>query len=93
MMIPVSVLHDRWMQDPEYREAYDALATEFAIAEALIAARARAGLSQAELAERMGTSTAVIARMESGRAMPSGRALLRYAQATGSRIQIQLVPA
>lgn len=41
--------------DPQVRAAYDALEEEFAIASELIAARARAGLSQDEVAPRMGT--------------------------------------
>lgn len=43
------------------------------------------GLTQAELAARMGTSQSYVARLESGRAPPSTRTLLKIAQATGTR--------
>jgi transcriptional regulator with XRE-family HTH domain len=51
-------------------------------------ARLRAGLSQAELASRMGTSQSTIARLESGQSLPSTKTLLRYAEATGSKAAI-----
>lgn len=91
-MTGMAELHRRWMEDPAYRQSYEALADEFTLADALIAARVRAGLSQAQLAERMGTSQSAVARMESGRALPSTRSLARYAAATGSRLDIRLVP-
>lgn len=92
MTIPWSKVHKKWMEDPEYREAYEALGPEFELAKQLLAARARAGLSQAELAKRMGTTQSVIARIEGGRQKPSTRTLERYAEATGSRVQISIVP-
>ena len=49
-------LHRRWSKDPEYKAAYDALEGESQLAEALIEARTRAGLSQTQLARRMKTS-------------------------------------
>ncbi len=73
--------------------AYDALAPEFEIATELGRARLRAGLSQAELAARMGTSQSTIARLESGQTLPSTKTLLRFARATGSRFQIRLLAA
>ncbi|GGB80569.1 helix-turn-helix domain-containing protein [Glycocaulis alkaliphilus] len=92
-MTRVNRLHENWASDPAYTEAYDSMADEFAVAHALIEARTRAGLSQAELAERMETSQSVIARMESGRHLPSTRSLQRYAHAVGARLNIALVPA
>lgn len=87
-MTKISTLHKKWMKDPAYRKEYDALEEEFA----LIAARARAGLSQAELAKRMKTTQSVIARLESGRAKPSTRTLQRFAAATGHRLKISFEP-
>jgi ribosome-binding protein aMBF1 (putative translation factor) len=59
----------------------------------MIEARTRAGLMQDELASRMDTSRTVIARLESGRSLPSTRTLKRFAAATGSRLAISFVPA
>jgi transcriptional regulator with XRE-family HTH domain len=92
-MTNVSELHKKWMTEPDYAKAYGELETEFAIARAMIEARARAGLTQDELASRMDTSRTVIARLESGRNLPSTRTLKRFAAATGSRLAISFVPA
>ena len=75
---------------PNVQAEYDALADEFAIARELISARARAGLSQAEVAQRMGTTQSVVARLESGRRPPSLRTVQRYAQAVGARAVVRL---
>lgn len=92
MTISAKNLHQKWMADPSYREAYEPIAPEFEIARELIAARARVGLSQAEVAQRMGTTQSAIARIESGKQKTSTRTLERYARATGSMIKISLVP-
>jgi DNA-binding XRE family transcriptional regulator len=83
-------LKARILANPEVRTEYDAQAPEFALAHELIAARTRAGLTQAELAERMHTTQSTIARLESGRTVPSMRTLARYAEATGSRAVVRL---
>ena len=72
-MTRISDMHKQWMKEPQYRKAYAALEDEFAIARAVIAARNRAGLTQSELARKMGTTQPVVARMESGRVQPSSR--------------------
>ncbi len=90
--IPVEESFVEWRKDPEYIAAYDALEEEFALANALIGARSRAKLSQAELAERMNTSQSAIARLESGRTWPSTRTLRKLAEATGSKLRISLEP-
>jgi len=74
------------------RAEYDARAGEFEIASELIAARLRAGLSQEQLARRMGISQSAVARIESGRHWPSRATLLGYAEATGARPVVRLVP-
>lgn len=90
--IPVEEVAKEWFKDPEFVAAYDALEEEFALASALIGARARADLTQEQLAERMGTTQAAIARLESGRIMPTTRTLERYAKATGTRLRISFEP-
>jgi ribosome-binding protein aMBF1 (putative translation factor) len=80
-------------RQPQGQGEYDALAPEFEIAAELLRARLRAGLSQAELAERMGTSQSTIARLENGHTLPGTKTLLRYAEATGSRFHVRLSAA
>jgi ribosome-binding protein aMBF1 (putative translation factor) len=90
--IPVEEVFAQWREDPGYVEAYDALEEEYALASALIGARTRADLTQEELAQRMGTTQAAIARLESGRIRPTTRTLERYAKATGTRLRISFEP-
>jgi ribosome-binding protein aMBF1 (putative translation factor) len=91
--IPVEESFAEWRKDPEYVKAYDALEGEFSLAAAVIEARAHAGLTQEQLAVRMHTTQAVIARLESGRVKPSTRTLERLAAATGMRLRISFEPA
>lgn len=72
--------------EPERGEAN--LEGQLAVASAVIDVRKRAGLTQGELAKKMGTTQPVIARLESGRVRPSIRTLERLAEATGSRLLI-----
>lgn len=83
----------KMLADREVRAAYDVLADEFDLARELIAARVRAGMTQAEVAERMGTTQSVVARLESGARMPSVNTLLKFAKATRSRPIIKLLAA
>jgi len=91
-MARISDMHKRWMREPKYRKAYAALEDEFVLASAVIDARTRAGLTQLELARKMGTTQSVVARLEGGRAHPSIRTLERLAEATGSRLLIRFQP-
>jgi len=89
----MSLLKARLLANPKIKAEYDALAPEFEISAELVKARLRAGLSQAELAARMGTSQSTIARLESGQTLPSTKTLLRYAQATRSKFHVRLSAA
>ncbi len=91
-MARITDLHMKWMKEPKYRKAYEALEEEFALASAVIDARNRAGLTQQALARKMGTTQPVVARLESGRTRPSMRTLERLAEATGSRLLIRFEP-
>jgi transcriptional regulator with XRE-family HTH domain len=88
-MKKISTLHTKWLKEPKYRKEFEALQDEFELASAMIAARARAGLTQDQLAARMKTTQSTIARLESGKSMPSGRTLQKFAEATGSRLRIE----
>ena len=91
-LIPVEESFAKWRKDPACVAAYDALEDECALAGAMIRARSFAGLPQAQLARRMHTTQAVIARLESGRVKPSTRTLERLAKATGMRLWISFEP-
>lgn len=84
---------ERWRKDPEYVAAYDALEEEFALASALISARANADMTQQQVATAMGTTQAAIARLEGGKIPPSTRTLKRFAEATNTRLRISFEPA
>ena len=87
-MSRVSELHEKWSEDPDYRFAYEELKPEFEVPRLLVKARARAGLTQAQLAERIQTTQSAVARFESGRVHPSINTLRKIAKATGTRLKI-----
>ena len=89
-MSNVKKLKNQWLSDTKVKKSYDAMTPEFTIAKTLIAARVKAGLTQEEVAERMGTTQSVIARLEAGNSLPSMKSLYRYAEATGTTPGIQL---
>jgi ribosome-binding protein aMBF1 (putative translation factor) len=91
-MTKLKTLHQKWSEDADYRKAYDALEEEFALAAAIAEARGRAGLTQAEVAQRMHTTQSNIARLEAGRTTPSTRTLERFADAVGARLKISFEP-
>ena len=77
----------------EVKAAYDGLADEFAFLDEVLKARADAGLTQAEVAERIGTTQSAVARLESAAAKhsPSIATLQKYAKALGYRVEVRLV--
>jgi ribosome-binding protein aMBF1 (putative translation factor) len=90
--IPVEEALAAWRGDPAYNAAYDALEEEFCLASAMIEARANADMTQEQVATAMGTTQAVIARLESGRVLPSTRTLKRFAKATNTRLRVSFEP-
>jgi ribosome-binding protein aMBF1 (putative translation factor) len=89
----VDDLHKKWRKErPGYAKAHADLDDEFQLAEQMIEARARAGLTQDQLALRMKTKRTVIARLEGGRSKPSTRTLRKLAAATGHRLKIIFEP-
>lgn len=83
----------RALARPDVRREYDALKEEFDLLDEILKARADAGLTQADLAERIGTTQSAVARLESaiGKHSPSLATLKRYASALGYRLQVRLV--
>ena len=80
----------------DVKAEYDALEAEFALLHQMLAARQRAGLTQAEIAQRMGSKLPTVARLESslgsGTYSPSLATLRKYAEAVGCHIEIKFVP-
>ncbi len=87
-MTKLSELHKQWMDDPQYQKDYQSLEAEFNLAQTLIETRTKIGLTQEALAQRMKTTQSAIARMESGKSIPSASTLKKFAEATGTRLKI-----
>lgn len=85
----------RMMENPEVKAEYDALEPEFELFDEMLKARDAAGLTQEEVAKRMGTSRPAVARIEAGggskRHSPSVATLRKYAEAVGCKLQVKLV--
>jgi predicted transcriptional regulator len=90
-MTKISDLKKRLMNDPEFQKEYEEADAEFALVEALLRARTKAKMSQADVAKRIGTTQSAIARLEGGKVSPSISTMRRYAEATGSKLQINLI--
>jgi len=91
-MTSLAKLKKELLADPEVKAEYDRLGPIVAVVGEMVEARQDAGLTQADLAKRMGTSQSVIARLENARHMPTFDMVARYASAIGRRIDIRLVP-
>ena len=91
-VIPHSEVYAKWRTEPAFRKARAELAEEFSLVAELIRARTKAGLTQAQVAERMQSTQPAIARLEGGGRTPSTQTLQRYAKATGHRLRISLEP-
>lgn len=84
-------LKQDWLTNPEVKKEYEGLASEYQIARELIQARIKAGLSQLEVANKMHTTQSVIARLESGKTLPSLRTIQKFANAIGGKALVQVV--
>jgi ribosome-binding protein aMBF1 (putative translation factor) len=85
-----------WMKDPAFKAEYDALEEEYHLLREMLHARKRAGLTQEDVAEKMGTKAPAIARLEATSARekhsPSVSTLRKYAHAVGCKLEIHLKP-
>jgi transcriptional regulator with XRE-family HTH domain len=82
----------RLLKDPQFRKEYEALEPEHRLASALIRLRLAKGLTQEELAQRMNTKQESIARLESGRSLPSLNTVRKAAEALDAELKIELRP-
>lgn len=85
-------LKARALARTDVRSEYNQLGEEFAFLDVFLKARAAAGVTQAEVAERIGTTQSAIARLESGRGKhsPSLATLQKYAHALGCHLELRL---
>lgn len=93
---PVPHSHDAFLEKASkrrgFREAYDALETEYALTREMLSARTRAGLTQEAVADRMGTTKSAVSRLESaGKHAPSMASLKKYAEAVGCTLKIEFI--
>lgn len=77
------------LKDPEFKAEWDALEPEFAIIQAMIAARNKEKLTQKELSEKTGIAQADISKLENGNGNPSIRTLKRLADGLGKELYIE----
>lgn len=84
------------LKHPEVAEEYEKLEEEFSLLRQMLAARQQAGLTQADIAQKMGTKATAVTRLESslssGRHSPSLSTLRKYAKAVGCRLEVNLIP-
>jgi transcriptional regulator with XRE-family HTH domain len=92
-MLTHKELKKRALERPDVKAEYDRLEKEFSFLDEFLKARAAAGVTQAEIAERIGTTQSAIARLESGggKHSPSLATLQRYAHALGCRLELRLI--
>ncbi|HAS6410488.1 helix-turn-helix domain-containing protein [Vibrio vulnificus] len=84
----LSALKKKAFKNPEVKAAYDNLGDEFELISTLITMREKSGLTQDEVAKKMGTRAPNISRLESGRANPSLKTLVSYAHACGFKLDL-----
>ena len=78
------------LANPEAKAAYDALGPKYALISAMLDARGKKGMTQAEIAKRAGTTQSAIARFESGRTNPTLEFASRLSHALGAKLEIRL---
>lgn len=80
------------LKNPEIKKEYEVLQPEMAVVKAVIEARAKNGVTQKDLAQKIGTKQSVISRFESGRSNPSLTFLKNLAEALNSDLEIKFIP-
>lgn len=79
------------LKNPHLKAEYDKLRPEFAVIRAVIEARIKRGLTQVDLARKVGTKQSVISRLESGKANPLTAFLKKLARALNANLEVKLV--
>ncbi|WP_181955597.1 helix-turn-helix domain-containing protein [Rahnella variigena] len=84
-------IHTESMQDPEYKAAYEAEEALERLQTTLQDWRVEAGLTSAQVAERMGVKPPTVSRMEKNATKMSYETLIRYARACGVNFKLQQI--
>ena len=92
-MLTHKQLRTKALANAEVATEYEKLADEFSLLDEFLKARAAQGLTQAQVAEKIGTTQSAVARMESGSGKPSPSlaTLTKYADALGCKLEVRLV--
>lgn len=83
---------EKQLEDPEFRKEWESLEPEYAIMQALIDARAEAGITQSELSRRTGIAQTDISKLERGNGNPSLKTLKRLAEGLGMTLELKFKP-
>lgn len=78
------------LKNPAFKKAYDVLDVEYSVIEQIISKRLEKGMSQEELADKIGTKQSAIARLEGGNTNPSVAFLEKVSKALGGKLQISI---
>ncbi len=83
-------LQKKLLRKPGFKKVYDELELEFALIDALIRARTTKGVTQAQLAKKIGTKQSAIARFEAGNSNPTLAFIQRLSDALDLRVQVSV---
>jgi len=89
-LVPFSNFKKKALLDPEIKAEYDRLGPEYEIIDAIIRKRLESGMSQKQLAEKIGTKQSALSRLESGNYNPSLAFLKKVATALGAKVHISI---
>lgn len=78
------------LRDKKFRAAYEELRPKYDLIRAVLDARIKKGISQSELARRVGTTQSAIARFESGAGNPTLDFLSKVSAAVGARLEVRV---
>ena len=92
-MLTHKQLRARALGNAQVKAEFDLLADEFSLLDEFLKARAAQGLTQAQVAQKIGTTQSAVARMESGRGKhsPSLATLSKYADALDCKLEVRLI--
>lgn len=92
-MLTHKQLRIKALANAEVKAEFEKLADEFSLLDEFLKARSAQGLTQAQVAEKIGTTQSAVARMESGsgKHSPSLATLTKYAEALGCKLEVRLV--